>query len=168
MGAGDGRGLAQRSGGLACRRAQIDRGAEILRVELAGRCHAQNARCRDQGEADLRASVPATQGRTRPRPLRRKILDRITPTCLDDDDRLCLPSVPPPQGCGTEKKSRGPAATTHHASDRTGHPQPFRTTSNPTILTLRKVAYRSSRSKSAKVVLVPLHTFRSINSGVPK
>jgi len=39
--------------------------------------------------------------------LRRQILDRITPTCLDDDDRLRLPPVPPPQGSGTEKKRVG-------------------------------------------------------------
>ncbi len=33
-----------------------------------------------------------------------QILDRITPTCLDDDDSLRLPPVPPPQGSGTEKR----------------------------------------------------------------
>ena len=45
-----------------------------------------------------------TQGGTGPRPLRRQILDGVTSTCLDDDDRLRLPSIPPPQSSGTEKK----------------------------------------------------------------
>ena len=55
-----------------------------------------------------RTSASAAQGRTWPRPLRRQILDRITPTCLDVDDSLRLPPVPPPQASGTEKKNRGP------------------------------------------------------------
>src|SRR5882757_2432000 len=29
---------------------------------------------------------------------------RITPTCLDDDDRLRFSSIPPPHRSGTEKK----------------------------------------------------------------
>ena len=33
-----------------------------------------------------------------------QILDGITPTRLDDDDRLRLPPIPPPQSSGTEKK----------------------------------------------------------------
>jgi len=68
--------------------------------------------------------------------LRRQVLDRIAPTRLDDDDSLRLPPVPPPQGCGTKKKSRGAAATTKHASGQTGHPQPVRTASNPTMSVL--------------------------------
>ena len=40
------------------------------------------------------------------------------------------------KAAGRKKKSRGPAATTQHASDKTGHPQPLRTTSNPTMPTL--------------------------------
>jgi len=35
-----------------------------------------------------------------------------------------------------KKKSRGAAAATQHARDKTGHPQPLRTTSNPTMPTL--------------------------------
>src|SRR6267154_1627957 len=31
-------------------------------------------------------------------------MGRITPTCLNDDDRLRLPSIPPPHRSGTEKK----------------------------------------------------------------
>jgi hypothetical protein len=40
------------------------------------------------------------------------------------------------KAAGRKKKSRRPAATTQHASDKTGHPQPFRTTANPTMPTL--------------------------------
>ena len=90
--------------GLACRRAEIDRGAEVLCIQPASRDHAQEARGHHQGEVDLRAGASATQGGTRPRPFRRPILDRITPTCPDDHDRLRLSSIPPPQGSGAEKK----------------------------------------------------------------
>ena len=50
----------------------------------------------------------AAQGGTRPRSLRGQILDRATPTRLDDHDRLRLPPIPPPQSSGTEKKVGGP------------------------------------------------------------
>ena len=40
------------------------------------------------------------------------------------------------KAAGRKKKSRGPAATTQHASDKTGHHQSLRTTSNPTMPTL--------------------------------
>ena len=36
-----------------------------------------------------------------------QILDRVTPTRLDDHDRLRLPPIPPPQSSGTEKKESG-------------------------------------------------------------
>ena len=36
-----------------------------------------------------------------------RILVRAAPTRLDDHDRLCLPSVPPPQGRGSEKEKIG-------------------------------------------------------------
>ena len=67
----------------------------------------QDARRHDQSQMDLRAGASAAQGGARPRPLRRQILDRITPTRLDDDDRLRLPPIPPPQSSGTEKKESG-------------------------------------------------------------
>ena len=38
---------------------------------------------------------------------RRQILDRVAPTRLDDHDRLCIPSIPPPLSSGTEKKESG-------------------------------------------------------------
>ena len=37
------------------------------------------------------------------------------------------------KAAGRKKKSRGAAATTKHASGQTGHPQPLRTASNPTM-----------------------------------
>jgi hypothetical protein len=49
-------------------------------------------------------------------------MDRTTPTCADVDDSPPLPPVLPPQGSGTEKKSRGTAATTQDASDPAGYP----------------------------------------------
>src|SRR5579863_4576073 len=52
----------------------------------------------------VRTSTSTTERGTRPRPLRRQILDRVTPARLDDYDCLRFPSVPPPQGRGTEKK----------------------------------------------------------------
>src|SRR5664279_5379005 len=55
----------------------------------------------------LRAGASAAQGGARPRPLRRSILDRVTPARLDDHDRLRLPPIPPPQSRGTEKKESG-------------------------------------------------------------
>jgi hypothetical protein len=42
------------------------------------------------------------------RPLRRDILEGIPSTCIDDDDRLCLSPIPPPQSSGTEKRVSGP------------------------------------------------------------
>ena len=40
------------------------------------------------------------------------------------------------KAAGRKKKSWGAAATTQHASDKTGHPQPLSTTANPTMPTL--------------------------------
>ena len=40
------------------------------------------------------------------------------------------------KAAGRKKKSRRTAATTQHASNKTGHPQPLRTTANPTMPTL--------------------------------
>jgi len=40
------------------------------------------------------------------------------------------------KAAGRKKKNRGTAAATQHASDQTGHPQPVRAASNPTMPTL--------------------------------
>src|ERR1700677_3451967 len=92
---------------LARRRTKVDRRAKILCVQPSGRYQPQDARRHDQSQMGLRAGASAVEGRTRPRPLRRQILDRTTPARLDDHDRLRLPPVPPPQGRGTEKKESG-------------------------------------------------------------
>ena len=64
--------------------------------------------CRhDQSQMGLRTGASADEGGTWPRPLRRPILVRAAPTRFDDHDGLCLPSVPPPQGRGSEKKESG-------------------------------------------------------------
>src|SRR5271168_2989733 len=90
--------------GLACRRAAVDRRTKILCVEPAGRYYPQDVGRHDQSQMGLRTGPPATQRGTWARPLRRQILDRVTSTCPDDNDRLRLPPIPPPQSSGTEKK----------------------------------------------------------------
>ena len=40
------------------------------------------------------------------------------------------------KAAGRKKKNRSATTTTEHASDKTGHPQPLRTTSNPPMPTL--------------------------------
>lgn len=88
--------------------ASLDRRAEILPVQLAARHRAEAACRRHQGALGRRAGASATQGRTRPRPFRREILDGPAPTLPDVDDRLRLPPVPPPQrGQRGEKESQG-------------------------------------------------------------
>lgn len=97
-------GHARRRGSLADRRTPCDRGAEILRLEPAGRHQPQGARRRHQGQMDLRTGASTTQGGAWPRPFRGAVLDGTAPTRTDGDDRLCLSAIPPPQGCGTGKK----------------------------------------------------------------
>ena len=41
--------------------------------------------------------------------------------------------IPPPQGRGTEKKNRGPAATTESAGHQASHSRPLRTASTQTM-----------------------------------
>src|SRR3954451_20355770 len=53
----------------------------------------------------VRASAPADEGGTRPRPLRGPILDRPASARADDDDGLRLPSAPPPEGRWGGKES---------------------------------------------------------------
>jgi hypothetical protein len=85
-------------GGLARRR------APVLCIQLTSQCEPQNACHCNQSQMGLRAGTSAAQGRTRPRSLRRPVLDRLASICLDDNDRLCLSPIPPPQSSGTEKK----------------------------------------------------------------
>ena len=108
-------------GGLARRRAPLDGRAEILRVQSSCRRQPQGACRHDQSQMGVRASASADEGGTRPRPLRRQILDRVTPTRLNDHDCLRFPPVPPPQGGGSEKKNRRTAAATQHAGHQAGY-----------------------------------------------
>ena len=59
----------------------------------------------------------------------RKIMDWVTPTRLDDHDRIRLPPIPAPESSGTEKKSWRTAATTEHAGHQASHPRSLRTPS---------------------------------------
>src|SRR5258707_3239929 len=52
----------------------------------------------------MRAGASTTQGRIGPRSLRGPLLDRSPPTRPYDDDRLCLPAIPPPQRSGRGEK----------------------------------------------------------------
>ena len=108
-------------GCLAGGRASLEWRTQILSLQPACRHPDQGSGRRDQGALDMRASPSATQGRTRPGPLRGPILDRAPPPRLDDDDGLCLPAKPPDRSGGTEKKSPRPAAATHPASSAPSH-----------------------------------------------
>jgi len=85
--------------------------SDPLRSETAlslqsARRHPDQGPCRrDQDALGLRTSASATQGRTGVGSLRRTILDRTSPPCLDVDDGLRLPTVPKARSGGAEKKS---------------------------------------------------------------
>ena len=68
--------------GLARRRAPHRRRTEILSREPPGQRRSQNAGRHDQGALDLRAGSPATQGGTRPRPLRGPLMAGASSACL--------------------------------------------------------------------------------------
>ena len=53
---------------------------------------------------DLRASPPATEGGTGPRPFRGAVMDRTAPTRAHDDDRICLPAIAPSRSGETGRK----------------------------------------------------------------
>jgi SRSO17 transposase len=88
---------------------------------------AQATRCSHQGALGLRTSSPAVEGRARPRPLRRAIMGGPPPTRPDDDDRLRLPAIPPPQAGQRGKKNPRPTAAAKPARDPAGHPLSPRT-----------------------------------------
>src|SRR4029453_14704126 len=110
---------------------------------------------------DLRAGASATERGTRPRPLRRAILARPSPSRSHDDYRLRIPPPSPPHTSEAEKKE----STDLRLSQAC---QPYATPSSISSFDLRlsdaqTVEHGSARStgvsKSAKVVLVP--RFRS-------
>src|SRR5687767_5767007 len=105
---------------------------------------------------DLRAGSPTAERGTRPRSLRGTILARPPPPCAHDDDRVRLPTVPPPCNSKTEKKE-----STGHRPSRLC--QPCATPSSNSSLDHRRsdariaengFATSSGVTKSAKVVLV--------------
>ena len=73
------------------------RRTEILSREPPGRRRPQDAGRDDQGALGLRAGSPATQGGTRPRPLRGPLMAGPSSPCADDHDRLRLPPAPSPR-----------------------------------------------------------------------
>ena len=118
---GHGRATFARRGSVAGRRTSLNRRAQILPLQPVLR-HADQAACwSHQGPLGLRTGTSATQGRARPRSLRRPIMERASPTCADVNDCLGLPAIPPPQaGQGEKKESPG----RHHsrACRRSGRP----------------------------------------------
>jgi SRSO17 transposase len=117
----DGRPAPAWRGSLGHRRTSLDRRAQILSLQPSCRHPAQATRCSHQGALGLRTSSPAVEGRTRPRPLRRAIMDGPPPTRADDDDRLRLPAIPPPQA-GQRGKKDSPAHRRNQACPRSGRP----------------------------------------------
>ena len=79
------------------------RRTDILSLQPSRQHLAARPPRRHQGALDLRAGASAPEGRTRSRPLRRRIMDRTAPPRADDDDRPRLPAA---------------ARTTRHIADR--------------------------------------------------
>ena len=86
-----------------------------------------------------------------------QILDRVTPTRLDDHDRLRLPPIPPPQSSGTEKKESGdhrhnracrpsgkPSSTSSHGL----HPGDARTVRNSSPTHANQICQSSARLRT--------------------
>src|SRR4249919_1681423 len=104
---------------------------------------------------DLRASTPATEGRTRSRSLRGPILARPSSAGAHDDDRLCLPPASPAQNRKAGKKESTDRRLSRH------YPPCATPSSNSSLARQSSVARiaengfatRSGVSKSAKVVL---------------
>lgn len=65
-------------------------------------------RRRHQGALDLRTGAAATQGGTRPRPLRRALLDGAASPRSHDNDGLCLRANTKARAGGPEKRVSGP------------------------------------------------------------
>ena len=62
---------------------------------------------RSKPDGSVSRRISSSRRSSRPRSLRRSILDRVTPTRFDDHDRLRLPPIPPHQSSGTERKESG-------------------------------------------------------------
>jgi hypothetical protein len=128
---------AETSGGLECR--SIERGGQIsLRMHrstliccLSSRISASSAtrdRNRSLAIQKIRRHKSCIGNQ------HRAILSQLPR--VDDDDRLRLPPIPPPQSSGTEKKNLRTATTIKHAGHQASDPRPLRTTSTPTMSSL--------------------------------
>src|SRR6187397_2813849 len=153
---GQGPATSARGGGLAHRRTQVVGREEILSRQPAGKNGPAHLGGHHQGAMDLRAGSPAAERRTRSRSLRGTILARPSPSCANDDDRICLPPASPPFNSKAGKKE----STGHRPSPLY---QPCATPSSNSSLNYRRsdariaengFATSSGVSESAKVVLV--------------
>jgi len=125
-----GRTASTRRGGLGDRRAPLDCRAQILSLQPSRRHAAQAARRCDQGTLDMRTGASANEGGAGPRPLRGALIGGSAPARADDDDRLRLPAIPPPQQSEREKK-KSPDPRHNQASPQSGTPS-FQPSHSPT------------------------------------
>jgi hypothetical protein len=110
---------------------------------------------RHQGALGVRAGTPAAEGGTRPRSLRRPLLDRAAPACAADDDRVRLPAASPARA---EPHAGEKPRPVHHRSRRSS---PSDARSSSTLLaacgadapTATPSSTCVNRSETAKVVL---------------
>src|SRR5215813_792694 len=113
----------------------------------------------------LRASPPAAQGRTRPRPLRRPILAWHAPPRAHDDDRLRLSAKPPPRRRERGKKESAKDRSSRHCP-RSGAPcSPFSLARRHIDVPIASEPSEDPSNKSAKVVLGRRLIIRRIVAG---
>src|SRR6266568_5587326 len=157
---GQGSATSARGRGLAHRRTQVVGREEILSRQPAGKDGPAYLGGHHQGTMDLRAGSPTAERRTRSRSLRGTILARPSSPCTHDDDRVRLPPASPPRNSKAGKKE-----STDRRLSRLC--QPCATPSSSSPLDCRRSSARIAEngfatsngvSKSAKVVLVPLHS----------
>ena len=137
---GQGPATSARGGGLAHRRTQDVRREEILSRQPAGEDGPAHLGGHHQGEMDLRAGSPTAERRTRSRSLRGTILARPSPSCANDDDRICLPPASPPFNSKAGKKENQRAtAPAHFTSRAPRHPRTHRSTTTAAMSALPKM-----------------------------
>src|SRR5262245_9784150 len=116
---------------------------------------------------DLRAGPPATEGRTRSRPLRGPVLAGPASSCAHDNDRICLPPISPPQNSKAGKKE----STARHLNQPCPpYARPSSTSSpahhrNDARTAVNGFATSNDVNKSAKVVTLLWQIFTS--AGIP-
>ena len=132
---------------------KTQRAHKLARLICAWSAHLHTGPRRPTAAPDLRASPPAAQARTWPRPLRRPILAWPAPPRAHDDDRLRLPAKPPPRrGERGEKESPKDRPSRH--CPRSGAPSsPFSPARRPIDVPIAGEPSEDTSNKSAKVVL---------------